>query len=208
VNSSQRPQGPTGLGNQYQNMLIGDCSLAQLTSLQDDSSSMQRLNDNLQDLNSSQFGSNQKLGPNQLNSVANSNLPQRIAPQNFFGAANEGAYNGGEESVNKLNNMINMAKGRNIRTQHKTQGMSSSIPMKNIGSTENQSSIGEMSSVTIGLPSVASQGGPAMLHVLSNQQSSNINLNMNVNLNIQDQSAETQNILHQIQQSQKSEQVK
>lgn len=86
--------------------------------------------------------------------------------------------------------------------------MSSSIPMKNIGSTENQSSVGEMSSVTIGLPSVASQGAPAMLHVLSNQQSSNINLNMNVNLNIQDQSAETKNILHQLQQSQKSEKAK
>jgi hypothetical protein len=64
--------------------------------------------------------------------------------------------------------------------------------MKNIGGTDNPSSVDDTSNLnsssvlTIGLPSVMSQGGgAAMLHVRNTGPQSNINLNMNMNFNIQ-----------------------
>lgn len=70
---------------------------------------------------------------------------------------------------------------------HKIQHITSQVPIKTVGLTDNPSSIGESSVITIGLPSVISQGGgPTMLKVQSSEdsQSSTINLNMNMAFNI------------------------
>jgi hypothetical protein len=86
---------------------------------------------------------------------------------------------------------MNPNKGRNTRI-HGTHQQTTQVPMKNIGGTDNPSSVDDTSNMnsssvlTIGLPSVMSQGGgAAMLHVRNTGQQSNINLNMNMNFNIQ-----------------------
>ena len=89
--------------------------------------------------------------------------------------------------------VMNLNKGRNATRIHGTHQQTTQVPMKNIGATDNPSSIDDTSNInsssvlTIGLPSVMSQGGgPTLLQVRNpnTQQTSNFNLNMNMNFNI------------------------